>query len=83
MSDKCDSKGEYDRRLLEALLERIFPDPVDRFEDDLAKWNGLLRFPGLSTTSWRQARVEFLSALGHCDGGDGLPDAEKEDSDCG
>ena len=36
------------------------PDPVDNFEDRLARDLGLLRHPNCSLRSWRRIRVSFL-----------------------
>ncbi|MCP3976844.1 MAG: hypothetical protein GY720_20350 [bacterium] len=47
---------------MHAALVRRFPDPVDSFEDDLAKKLGLERDPEMSIKDWRRVRVRFIDA---------------------
>ncbi len=47
---------------LHQTLLRRYPDPVDVFEDDLARELGLERHPHLSLAEWRRARVRFIDA---------------------
>ena len=47
--------------LLEAW-EREFPDPVDFFEDELARRLGLVRHPHCSPASWQRHRVRLIDA---------------------
>ena len=44
---------------LEAL-DRTSPCPADVFEDTLAHELGLRRYPGITQTEWRAARVAFI-----------------------
>ena len=47
--------------LLLALAE-TWPDPVDLVEDDLARANGVFRFPALATEDWRRVRMRAIEA---------------------
>lgn len=50
---------------LEQLLLQLakeFPDPVDVFEDGVARRLGLARGPGCDQDTWRQLRVRFIDA---------------------
>ena len=47
--------------LLEAW-QRESPDPVDLFEDELARRLGLVQHPHCSPASWRQHRVRLIEA---------------------
>ena len=47
--------------LLEAW-EREYPDPVDLFEDELARRFGLVQNPHCCPASWRQHRVRLIEA---------------------
>ena len=51
--------------VIEDLLEawkREFPDPLDLFEDELARRLGLVQHPYCSPASWRQHRVRLIEA---------------------
>ena len=48
---------------LSAELEAAFPDPVDVFEDDLARQLGLRRHPALAQDEWRRVRVRYIESL--------------------
>lgn len=54
--------GDDPVKVLSALLEQEYPEPVDVFEDDLARRLGLERHPRLALATWRELRVSFLSA---------------------
>lgn len=45
---------------LDAALQRAFPDPVDLYEDALARSLGLHRHPTCPRDLWRRFRVRFL-----------------------
>jgi hypothetical protein len=45
-----------------AELAEEFPDPVDVFEDDLARRLGLRRHPAMPLDQWRRLRVHFINA---------------------
>lgn len=50
--------------LLSALWEAEDPDPVDVFEDELARRLGFERHPELDYDAWRRRRVEAIEAAG-------------------
>lgn len=47
---------------LMAELERVFPDPVDVFEDELAARIGIHRHPNCPRQAWRRHRVAAIEA---------------------
>lgn len=46
------------------LLEEKYPDPVDLFEDELARRLGIERHPAMTYDLWRRRRVEAIEAAG-------------------
>lgn len=46
------------------LLEAEHPDPVDLFEDELARRLGIERHPAMTCDLWRRRRVEAIEAAG-------------------
>ncbi len=44
-------------------LLRLYPDPVDVLENELALRIGLHRHPRTSDSEWRRARVRAINAL--------------------
>ncbi len=49
---------------LPATLDREHPDPVDLFEDELARRLGCVRHPSTSREDWRLQRVRLIEAAG-------------------
>ena len=49
---------------LNALLEQVYPDPVDFFEDLLADRLGYYRHPETSYKVWRSVRVALIESAG-------------------
>jgi hypothetical protein len=47
-----------------ALLDEEYPEPVDVFEDELARRLGVERHPGTPYALWRRRRVEVIAAAG-------------------
>ena len=47
-----------------AALDREYPDPVDVFEDELARRLGCVRHPSTSREDWRLQRVRLIEAVG-------------------
>ena len=45
-----------------AALDREHPDPVDLFEDELARRLGCVRHPSCSREDWRGQRVKLIEA---------------------
>lgn len=46
------------------LLDEEYPEPVDVFEDELARRLGVERHPGMPYSVWRRHRVAVIEAAG-------------------
>lgn len=60
--DEAIPTGAVDNLL--AALDREHPDPVDTFEDELARRLGCVRHPSGSYEDWRRQRVRLIEAAG-------------------
>ena len=47
---------------LMALADWLYPDPVDLYEDELARRLGLVRHPSAAYEEWRRQRVAFIES---------------------
>ncbi len=66
MTQDQDFEAAVDQ-LHKVLMER-YPDPVDVYEDELAKKLGFSRQPGMPLEEWREERVRVID---RADGADG------------